>query len=191
MKTHSVDYNNYVESSFRETRDHQFNRTKCFNIPELLSVVMDHSERYKHKLIDLGCNRTAQLRYNNSHYRDIHSKINDSQIIDLGQGIFLVESESTHDRVYRVNMITGLCQCPKGLNCGPCKHKSAVARIRSQAEFSVLPLNDPHMKALWHYIAIGQTQPNHMYRGINDPTDLIIDVKGFLREKLRGSRHRE
>ena len=50
MATHNNNTNNYVETSFRETKDNQFDRIKCFNLPELLSVLMDHSTSYKTKL---------------------------------------------------------------------------------------------------------------------------------------------
>ena len=34
LPTHNDNTNNYVESSFRETKDNQFERTKCFNLPD-------------------------------------------------------------------------------------------------------------------------------------------------------------
>ena len=182
LPTHNTNTNNYVEISFRETKDHQFNRQKTFNLPELLSIVMDQSENYLQKLIDMGCSRTDQLRYNHSRYNMIQSKIELRHIIDLGEGDYLVESEKS-DKQYKVSMISGFCQCPAGSNCGPCKHKSAIAKFCGFAGFNAIPTNDPHMRALWHYIAVGQAQSAHMYRDDRD-SDKNIDIEGFIESRL-------
>ena len=182
LPTHNTNTNNYVEISFRETKDHQFNRQKAFNLPELLSIVMDQSENYVQKLIDMGCSRTDQLRYNHSRYNMIPSKIECRHIIDLGEGDYLVESEKS-DKQYKVSMLSGFCQCPAGSNCGPCKHKSAIAKFFGFAGFNAIPTNDPHMRALWHYIAVGQAQSAHMYRDDKD-SDKNLDIEGFIESRL-------
>ena len=79
-------------------------------------------------------------------------------------------------------MTTGFCHCQVGKSCGPCKHKSAIAHHKGNAGFSVIPSNDPHMKAMWHYIAVGNTQPDYMYHG-DDNTE-VINVKKFIAEKI-------
>ena len=182
LPTHNTNTNNYVEISFRETKDHQFNRQKAFNLPELLSIVMDQSESYVQKLIELGCSRIDQLRYNHSRYNLIPSSIESKQIIHLGEGNYLVESEKG-DSQYKVSMITGFCQCPVGKNCGPCKHKSAIAKCCGVAGFNAIPTTDPHMRALWHYIAVGQAQPASMYRDDTE-ADKNINVEEFIASRL-------
>ena len=68
LPTHENNTNNYVETSFWETKDNQFDRIKCFNLPDLLSVLMDHSSSYKTKLTDIGNNRVSYYKYSKSKY---------------------------------------------------------------------------------------------------------------------------
>ena len=66
-----------------------------------------------------------------------------------------MESEKNPDVVYHVDMISGFCECKSGMNCGPCKHKDAIAKYFNISEFNVLPENDVNMRAMYHYIAEG------------------------------------
>ena len=81
----------------------------------------------------------------------------------------MVESEQNKERMYfnLVNMNSGFCQCPLGSSCGPCKHKTATAKHKWFAGLSVVPKNDPRMRAFWHYIALGSIQPKWLYRDEN------------------------
>ena len=88
-------------------------------------------------------------------------------------------------------MISEFCQCPKGLNSGPCKHKAAIAKYRNIAAFSVLPDSDPHMRALYHYIAYGETLEEHWYRGQHDPPNMVINVKEFIAQKVNDNPYKE
>ena len=147
----------------------------------VLSIVMDDSEIYVQRMIELGCNRTDQLRYNYSRYNHIPSGIQSTDILDLCNGNFLVESEKK-DRSYLVSMISGFCQCPVGRTCGPCKHKAAVSKFRNISGFSVIPENDAYMRALWHYVAVGETQPAYMYE--NDGVEDDLNIEEFISGKL-------
>ena len=79
-------------------------------------------------------------------------------------------------------MYSGFCECSKGKNCGPCDHKSSVAKHYNECGFSVIPESDPHMRAMWHYIAFGKTLSNHWYRSLNGEEQ--IDVESFINERL-------
>ena len=188
LPTHNTHTNNYIETSFLDTKEHQFQRQKCYNTPELLSIMMDKSEPYKQKLIELGCNQTAVLRYNNSRYNCFPSSIQSDDIIDLGESNFIVESETNKSKQYKVNMKSGFCQCPVGKSCGPCKHKAAIAKYRGVAGLSVIPENDPCMRAFWHYIALGEIQPEWMYRDDNDDDESNLNIQEFIESKIRESR---
>ena len=52
--THSTNTSNYIEASFRITKDGQFNRTKAFNLVDLLDILLDDSVYYKKRLLDVG-----------------------------------------------------------------------------------------------------------------------------------------
>jgi hypothetical protein len=185
LQTHGNDTNNYVETSFRETKDNQFNRTKCFNVPDLLSVLLDHSDSYKTKLTDLGNNRTAHYRYNKSKYIGKKTSIKKDKITELGGGNFIVEDNvKGKTEQFRLNIYTGFCECKTGSNCGPCQHKTSVSQHFNISGFSIIPEQDPNMRALWHYIAYGRTLSSHMYRGLHDSNKQVLDVEAFINERL-------
>ena len=189
MTTHNSNTNNYVESSFRETKDNKFDRVKCFNLPELLSILMDHSASYKTKLADIGNNRVSNYRYNKSRYVGGKGEIKKEEIQDIEGGNFIVEDKKKN-KFYNLNIFSGFCECGRGRTCGPCEHKNAVAYHFNVAGFSVIPEKDPLMRALWHYIAFGKTLKSHFYRGIKD-TGKSIDVEQFIQERIEESKEDE
>jgi len=79
-------------------------------------------------------------------------------------------------------MYSGFCECSKGKNCGPCDHKISVAKHYNECWFSVIPETDPHMRAMWHYIAFGKTLRHHWYRSLNGEEQ--IDLESFINERL-------
>ena len=54
---------NYVEISFRITKENQFNRVKAYNLPDYLDIVLDDSVYYVQRCIDIGNNRNQNSRY--------------------------------------------------------------------------------------------------------------------------------
>ena len=46
LTTHNVNTTNYVEVSFRLTKENQFNRVKAYNFPDLLDIILDDSIYY-------------------------------------------------------------------------------------------------------------------------------------------------
>ena len=66
----------------------------------------------------------------------------------------------------------------------------SVAEHFKIAGFSVIPKTDPNMRALWHYIAYGETLPSHMYRGLHDKNN-VIDVEQFVSNKVTESQMEE
>ena len=85
---------------------------------------------------------------------------------------YLVESQTTPDKVYRVNMRLGFCKCVAGLNCRPFVHKSAVAKIHNVLGFSVLPNMDSKARSMCHYIAHGREEKSSWYRPLTQPNEL-------------------
>ena len=94
LPTHSTNTSNYIEASFRITKDGQFNRTKAFNLADLLEILLDDSVYYKKRLLDIGNGRMGA--FNNTKSRYMHKKINaitEDHIVDLGELKFIVTSE--------------------------------------------------------------------------------------------------
>ena len=79
LPTHNCHTNNYVEISFRILKDNQMNRTKAYNLIELLQILMDDSAHFRKKLIDVGNGRFSELQPSKSRYRN-H--------IDQGRSVF-------------------------------------------------------------------------------------------------------
>lgn len=189
MPTQDNYTNNYVETSFRETKDNQFDITKCFNLPDLLSKLLSESAIYKTKLAELGHNRTAHYKYNKSKFYRKKGNITKKDIMEVRGGNFIVEDKEKK-RFVNLNIFSGFCECAKGKNCGQCHHKMSVAEHFKIAGFSVIPKTDPNMRALWHYIAYGETLPSHMYRGLNNKNN-VLDVEQFVSNKVTESQMEE
>ena len=187
LPTHSTNTSNYIETSFRITKDGQFNRTKAFNLVDLLDILLDDSSYYAKRLLDIGNGRFGAFVNSKSRYVPKNTnKIKEEQITDLGDSKFIVESENNPDVFYNVDMISGYCDCKAGINCGPCKHKDAVAKYHNIAEFSILPDCDQNMRALYHFIAEGTVCKNTWYRDLHTP-DNVTDIDRFVETRLETS----
>ena len=68
-------------------------------------------------------------------------------------------------------MIGGYLDCKARSNCGPCKHKWAIAKFKNIAEFNILPETDSKIRALYHYIADGTLCGNEWYRDLDNPNE--------------------
>ena len=134
-------------------------------------------------MIEVGNNQSSVLKKAHSKYAGPESKVTKEQIVDLGGGVYMVQSLKYEDLWYTCNMKSGACTCPKGINCAPCHHKSAVAKDFNTAEFSVVPTHDPCQQAMYHYIATGTTLKAHMYRRRDDDQS-IPEIEKFISEKL-------
>ena len=183
LPTHSTNTSNYIEASFRITKDRQFNRTKAFNLVELLDIVLDDSVYYRKRLLDIGNNRLGAFKNTKSRYNIKNTcKITEDDIIDVGEHKFIVQSEKNKEIFYNVDMVSGFCDCKAGRNCGPCKHKGAISKFKKISEFSILPESDVKSRALYHYIAEGKVCNDTWYRDLDDPNH-VTDVSVFVEER--------
>ena len=62
--THNSNTNNYVEVSMRFSKDKQFHRSNGLNMGDALGSLLDQSEPYARKAIDMGNARSAWLKNN-------------------------------------------------------------------------------------------------------------------------------
>ena len=183
LPTHGSNTTAYAEVSMKLTKETVFGRQKARNLPEMLNIICDNSDPYKNKLIEVGNNRSSVLRKARSKYAGPESKVTKEQIVDLGNGGYLVQSLKYEDLWYTANMKTGACTCAKGINCAPCHHKSAISKHFNTAEFSVVPTHDPCQQAMYHFIATGTTLKAHMYRKREDDQS-IPEIEKYISEKL-------
>ena len=182
LPTHSNNTSNFVEASFRLTKDGQFNRTKAYNLPDLLDILLDDSVYYKKRLLDIGNGRFGVFKNTKSRYLLKDNTIAADKIFHIGESHYIVESESSPDLFYHINMISGYCECKAGRNCGPCKHKKAVTKHYGVAEFCVLPELDTKMRAMYHYIAEAVVCKDSWYRDLERP-EVIENVSEFVKSR--------
>ena len=61
LSKHNINTTNYVEVSFRLTKDSQFSRVRAYNLPDLLDIVLDDSVYYATRFLDIGNNRISTV----------------------------------------------------------------------------------------------------------------------------------
>ena len=176
LPTSGQNTNNMVESSFRYTKDTQFNRLKAFNLTDMLTLVLDNSEHYSNKCIDAG-NNVIKSWLKNCHSKYVIKvpNIDPGQIVDLGGDAYLVPSETQQDVSYVVDMVLRCCTCPQGRLCGPCKHKVAVSKAKNVPSFDVLPTHSPQMRQTYMYIGTGRTMPLDWFLPVQAESDSSIN----------------
>ena len=93
------------------TKDGEFNRTKVFNLADLLEIVLDDSVYYKKRLLDVGNGRMGAFRNTKSGYiLKKENTITENHIVELGELKFLVASETNPEIFYHVDMASGFCE---------------------------------------------------------------------------------
>ena len=81
LPTSSVNTTNYVESTFRWTKETQFNRHRAYNLLDLLRIVMDDSQYHARRCIDMANNTlTSRLKNQKSRYRAKKTAIDVSKL---------------------------------------------------------------------------------------------------------------
>ena len=166
METHDMNTNNMTETTFRIFKDFILQRHKCYNLPDLVQVILNTGTNfYRLKLTDIGNNRGMVWQ---SRYKAKDITIRKEQICQIDEDQYRVESESVKGTFYYVSMKSGFCECLQGRNCGPCKHKFAIAHHFGVSGASCLPQLDNQSRARWHFIATGQEVDPSWFRGLRD-----------------------
>ena len=179
---HNINTTNYVESSFRVLKDREFNRTKCYNLPDLVQhMLQDKSSHYVKKLTDFG-NGIFSATNRNSQYNSSGVLISKDDIIEVYTNkVFYVKSQSQEDTWYQVDMVSGFCECSVGSSRAPCKHKHSIKHHYNISEFTSLPV-DAGSKAMWHFIALGRCEDRAWYRDDNESDS--VNVEQYIHEHL-------
>ena len=164
LPTHNCNTTNFVEYSFRNTKEDKFKRCKAFNVVELLRTCLDDSTFYSNRALDVAHGRNIWLFYNQkSRYVGGTGNLDKSKIFRISDDVFKVKSESTENKYYTVNLLIGSCECQVGRNYGPCKHKSVVSKNFNLYNFEVVPENNPAMQQKYFHVATGQWQPESYF----------------------------
>ena len=82
LPTHNQNTTNYVEYSFRVTKEIQFSRIRAYNLTDLVGICLDDSKYYTRRCVDVSHNRNYHLFTNQkSRYLFRKTKLNEDQII--------------------------------------------------------------------------------------------------------------
>lgn len=153
--------NNFCESAMRVVKDEILQRTKAFNLQQLVDFMTTRFDsHYQRRLLDVANGRfTASRFYSKSTCIDLQS------IKQVESDLFEVSSEKSADTKYVVDMSVGRCTCPKGNTGGPCKHQAAVVQNFNRHSWNFLPVNDPDMRKLFYFVATGdKTAPSDWFK---------------------------
>ena len=171
LPTSNQNTNNLVESSFKYTKDIQFNRLKAFNIVDMLSLVLDKSEFYSNKCVDAGNNVIKSwLRNCHSRYVIKTPNIDPDKIQQISPDCYLVPSESSEHVSYIVDMKMRTCSCPQGRLCGPCKHKNILSHSKNIPSFDVIPEASPEMRRIFMFLGTGKMMDLDYFMPLMEPT---------------------
>ena len=181
LPTSSVNTTNYVESSFRWTKEYQFNRHRAYNMLDLLKIVMDDLQYHVRRCVDMGNNLlTSRVDNQRSRYLAHKSLIDPSRIVRIDSSSFLVPSETKADMFYVVDMDLRLCECYMGQLKGPCKHKSIVSTTQNIPCFDVVPTENPEMRALFMYLGTGKSQNPNWFRPLSSASLDAVHPTGTI-----------
>ena len=176
LPTHNQNTSNYVEYSFRMTKDIQFDRLKAYNLADLLDICLDDSVLYSRRCLDVSHNRNYHLFTNQKSkylFNQKKTNINPESIIQLSAAEFLVPSETIADTLYRVDIEAGLCECPQGFLKGPCKHKGIVSHTFKLRNFETLPQQNEKMRAFYYFLGTGGNRDVSWFRPLNEENPFL------------------
>ena len=105
LPNHNQNTTNYVEYSFRMTKDVQFSCLRVYNLVDLLSVCLDDSKFYTRRCTDVSHSRNYLL-FTNQKLKNWFktTKLDFSKIIQLSRSEYLVPSENIEDKWYKANI---------------------------------------------------------------------------------------
>lgn len=156
----STNTNNYTEVTFRLLKDIALDRTKAFNLTQLIDFILRNFESYyKQRVLDLIMGRTTKSILNR--YVTSSRNVNENEINQINNFEYYVHSSSNNTITYLVDMLTGKCTCPVGFNGKHCKHQAAVL-LKYNLNFSIntLTLNT---KCQLYEVASGQCANREMF----------------------------
>ena len=165
--------NNYCESAMRVLKDHVLQRTKAFNLQQLMDfIVTRFDNHYQRRLLDVANNRLDFVR--TSRFLPGTAVIPVEKIQQLSDNMFTMPSQTDCNVNYTVDMFLGYCTCHVGNTGGPCKHQSAVIHAFKLSSCNILPIYDPAGRRLLHQVAVGDsaTPPEDWFQSLRASADV-------------------
>ena len=102
-------------------------------------------------------------------------------IEELGHNTFLVVSLTSEDVKYMVDMTSGMCECPSGMNGSACKHLYVIwANNMASQTPHFLPVFSKEERKKISELAVGSSLPISYYEGLHErvlnspPDDVFV-----------------
>jgi hypothetical protein len=135
-------------------KDSVLHRSKAFNVQQLVDFIVTRLDcHYQRRLLDIANNRLDNVRY--SRFVPKRRKVAATDIVQVNENTYTVNSQSKAGTQYVVDMNIGACSCYVGCTGGPCKHQSAVALVMKLPSWNMLPVNSAAMRQLLCEVALG------------------------------------
>ena len=174
--------NNNAEAQFLVIRDIILQRVKEFNIVSLFDkLVVDFNDYYKNKLLSVASSsfdgnyrhrfvgklkEQCGIGYKKPSEEEL--KYMEENLVDHGHDVFSVPSANQDGTTYLVDLDTGTCVCPVGVNGAPCKHQYSLWVLKKGTGHNFLPIFSPEEKKRYAEIAIGTSLPIEYYTDLHD-----------------------
>ncbi|XP_071511719.1 uncharacterized protein [Diadema antillarum] len=128
--------NNYAEAAMRVLKDSILQRSKAFNVPQLVDFILCRLESFYQRRL-LAVVNQRPLKWKIQPHRG--STISKDDIFKTGESTYQVTSQSDRLCRYTVDMAVGVCSCHEGVTGGACKHQEAIVRHFDVASSNFLP----------------------------------------------------
>ncbi|KAK3911088.1 Methanogen homoaconitase large subunit [Frankliniella fusca] len=181
--------NNYAEAGMLQLKSTILQRTKAFNLVQLLDFIvagfMGHLER---RLVDVINDRALNVQ--RSRYFVEPEKLKPLRCSKLTiPNFYLVKNESKGTE-YVVNMKEEVCSCPVGVCGATCKHQCAVVKEFNLSSSQILNFVDVTFKQDLLYIVYGShiTVPSHWFAKLTDkPTSQQKETSEVVSSEIEDS----
>lgn len=155
--TRGSNTNNMVEVVFRLFKDIPLERTKAYNLVQLVDfITTNFNAYYKQRLLDVVTNKVDIRKYT------VNDKdVKPDNIKELNDFQYSVLSSSSSTEYY-VDMQSFTCSCPEGYTGKICKHQSGV--IKKYNITSACNILCQDQKIILYKIATGTNPPNQLLK---------------------------
>lgn len=153
--TRGSNTNNIIEVMFRLFKDIPLERTKAYNLVQLVDFITSNfNAYYRQRLLDVVMKKVNIRRYSAN-----DKDVNPDSIKELNNFQYLVLSSSSTTE-YHVDMQICTCSCPEGHTGKICKHQSAV--IKKYHITSACNILSEIQRTILYKIATGTSPPEQL-----------------------------
>ena len=141
-------------------KDNILDRTQAFNVTQLVDFILTRYESYtSQRLLDF-CNG----RYNSALLKNVLPLTNGLTAENVSNtaepGLFTVQSQSSEDVSYTVDIARGFCSCFVGNSGRLCKHASAVLLKLDMTLGTGFRVVNEATRSLLFHVAVGMQAPS-------------------------------